>query len=111
MKKFVLMMTLLLSTVFSGFALAITLDEAKAQGLVGEKTDGFVAAVMANPSAEVQALISSTNDGRRQVYADLAKRNNITIEAVGVLSAEKLYAGAASGEYLQNKSGQWERKP
>jgi uncharacterized protein YdbL (DUF1318 family) len=111
MKKFLLMMTLLLSTVFSGLALAITLDEAKAQGLVGEKTDGYIGAVVASPNAEVQALITSTNDGRRQVYADLAKRNNITIEAVGVLSAEKLYAGASSGHYLQNKAGGWERKP
>lgn len=111
MKKFLLMLTLLVSTGLSSLALAITLDEAKAQGLVGEQTDGFVGSVTASPSAEVQALITSTNDGRRKVYADLAQRNNITVEAVGVLSAEKLYAGAASGHYLQNKSGQWERKP
>lgn len=111
MKKFMLLVTLLVSTMLSGFALALTLDEAKAQGLVGEKTDGYIGAVVANPNAEVQALIKSTNDGRRQVYADLAKRNNITIEAVGLLSAEKLYASAASGAYLQNKSGGWDRKP
>ena len=81
------------------------------QGLVGEQTDGYVGAVAPNPSAEVRDLISSTNDGCRKVYAELAQRNGITVEAVGVLSAEKLYAGAASGHYLQNKSGQWERKP
>src|SRR5690606_17604251 len=58
-------------------AWAITLDEAKAQGLVGEKVDGYVAAVAAAVPAEVQALIESTNAGRRQVYADLARRNGI----------------------------------
>lgn len=110
MKKFVMMLSLLLGLSLSGFALALTLDEAKAQGVVGEKVDGYVAAVVANPTAEVQALISSTNDGRRKVYEELAKRNGITVDAVGVVSGEKLRANAASGEYVQNAAGQWERK-
>jgi len=91
-------------------AWAITLDEAKAQGLVGEKVDGYVAAVAAAVPAEVQALIESTNAGRRQVYADLARRNGISTEEVGILSAEKLRDKAAAGEYLQSSSGQWQRK-
>ena len=112
MKKLVLMLAIALSAGFSSLALALELGEAKTQGVVGEKVDGYVSAVTANPSAEVQALISSTNDGRRKVYADLAKRNNITIDAVGVLAAEKLRASAASGEFLQDPSGrQWQRKP
>jgi len=81
-------LSLILSLGLSTLALALTLDEAKAQGLVGEKVDGYVAAVAANPAAEVQALVTSTNDGRRKVYEDLAKRNSITVEAVGVVSAE-----------------------
>lgn len=91
-------------------AWAITLDEAKAQGLVGEKVDGYVAAVPASVPAEVQALIESTNAGRRQVYADLARRNGISTEEVGILSAEKLRDKAAPGEYLQSSNGQWQRK-
>jgi uncharacterized protein YdbL (DUF1318 family) len=110
MKKFVMMLSLMLSLGLSTLALALTLDEAKAQGLVGEKVDGYVAAVAANPAAEVQALVTSTNDGRRKVYEDLAKRNSITVEAVGVVSAEKLRANAASGEYVQSTSGKWEKK-
>jgi len=110
MKKFVMMLSLMLSLGLSTLALALTLDEAKAQGLVGEKVDGYVAAVVANPAAEVQALVTSTNDGRRKVYEDLAKRNSITVEAVGVVSAEKLRANAASGEYVQSTFGKWEKK-
>jgi uncharacterized protein len=110
MKKFVMMLSLLLGLSLSTLALALTLDEAKAQGLVGEKVDGYVAAVAASPAADVQALITATNEGRRKVYEDLAKRNNITVEAVGVVSGGKLRANAASGEYVQNSAGQWERK-
>src|SRR5687768_9889932 len=98
------------TTLFRSMAFAITLDEAKAQGLVGEKVDGYVAAVIANPSAEVEELIRTTNEGRRQVYADLAQRNNITIDAVGIVSAEKLREKANRGEFVQSTSGQWEKK-
>jgi uncharacterized protein len=110
MKKFILTMSVLVAFLMSGVAFAITLDEAKAQGLVGEKVDGYVAAVIANPSAEVQALIDTTNDGRRKVYEDLAQRNNITVEAVGIVSAEKLREKAGRGEFVQSTSGQWEKK-
>jgi hypothetical protein len=109
-KKFVLLCGLLLG-LSANLALALTLGEAKSQGLVGEKVDGFIAAVTANPSAEVQALITSTNDGRRKVYADLAKQNGIPVDQVGIVSAEKLRANAARGEYVQQPTGQWQRTP
>jgi hypothetical protein len=110
MKKIAIVLSMLLTLAFSGAALAVTLDEAKAQGLVGEKVDGFVGAVVANPGADVQALITSTNEGRRKVYLDLAQRNGITVEAVGIVSAEKLREKAAPGEYVQSTTGQWQRK-
>lgn len=110
MKKFALLLGLLLSLGFSALATAQSLDEAKAQGLVGEKVDGYVAAVSANPSPEIQALVQTTNEGRRQAYVDLARRNGIAVEEVGILSAEKLRANARSGHYIQTPSGQWQRK-
>lgn len=110
MKKVALLLGLLLSVAISGFAFAQTLDQAKSQGLVGETADGYIAAVAPNPSPEIQALIRTTNDGRRQAYAELAQRNGITVEQVGILSAEKLHANAPAGTYIQNALGQWVRK-
>lgn len=110
MKKFAVLLGVILSIAFSGLAFGQSLDQAKAQGLVGEKVDGYIAAVTPNPSPEIQALIQSTNDGRRKAYADLAQRNGITVEEVGILSAEKLHANAKSGEYIQSPSGQWVQK-
>lgn len=110
MKKFALLLSLLMSLAVSGVAFAQSLDQAKAQGLVGETIDGYIAAVTPNPSPEIQALVRTTNDGRRQAYADLAQRNGITVEQVGILSAEKLQSNAGPGTYIQNASGQWVRK-
>jgi len=110
MKRIILVMSILLSLCLAGMAWALTLDEAKTQGLVGERVDGYLGIVIANPSAEVQALVASTNDGRRKVYLELAQRNNITVEAVGIVSAEKLRDKALRGEYVQSVSGQWQKK-
>ncbi len=110
MKKFALLLGLILSVGFSGLAGAQSLDEAKAQGLVGEKVDGYLAAVTPNPSPAVQALIQTTNEGRRQSYEEVARRNNLTVEQVGVLAAEKLRGSARPGDYIQTPSGQWQRK-
>lgn len=109
-RKFALLLSLLVSVGLSGTAFAQSLDQAKAQGLVGEKVDGYIAAVVANPPAEIQALVQTTNDGRRQAYAELARRNNITVEQVGIVSAEKLQANARPGEFIQSPSGQWVKK-
>lgn len=110
MKKYLLMFVMLLGLGHASVALALTLDEAKAQGLVGERPDGYVGAVAPAPTAEVQTLVTSTNDGRRKVYAELAQRNGITVQAVGIVSGEKLQGAAPAGQYILTPAGQWQRK-
>ena len=56
---------LLCSGLFAGPAFALSLNEAKAEGLVGEKIDGFVGIVVADPSAEVRELVEQVNRQRR----------------------------------------------
>ena len=66
MKIFAVMLSLLLGLGLPALSLALTLDEAKAQGLVGEKADGFVAAVAPGPAPDVQALVGPpTKDAAR----------------------------------------------
>ena len=96
-----MMLSLMLSLGLSTLALALTLDEAKAQGLVGEKVDGYVAAVVANPAAEVQALVDA---GAVRLMGTLGEaipvrkpENERTGEALSLLTAlavEKLDATA-----------------
>ena len=49
-------------------AFALTLDEARQQGVVGEDWTGYVAAISPNPSKEVQAVVADVNEiGRAHV--------------------------------------------
>ncbi len=88
---------------------ALDLDSAKQQGLVGEQTDGYVAAVPANAPADVQALVADVNAQRRVAYQEIAKKNGTKVEDVAMLAAQKLLARAPAGAWIRDK-GQWYQK-
>lgn len=92
----------------SASAQALTLDQAKAQGLVGEKLDGYLGVV--SNAAGVSRLVDDINLQRRQLYRDIARKNNIPLNAVEQLAGKKAIERAASGEYVQSPSGAWARK-
>ena len=67
---------------FSPAAWAITLQEAKQQGVVGEQRDGYLGVVNSAVSAEVQALIDQVNRERRERYQQIAQQNGISVAQV-----------------------------
>lgn len=91
-------------------AFAITLQEAKGQGLVGEQRDGYVGFVVSNVPAEVTALVRQVNDERRQRYEQIARENGISVEQVRALAYQQAVDATQPGHYLQNASGAWVRK-
>lgn len=90
-------------------AMAITLNEAKSQGLVGEANSGYIA-VVGQSSPELEGLLAEVNAKRKAEYARIAKRNNIDIAQVAARAAEKLEARVAPGEYYQDNLGRWIQK-
>ncbi|RIL00260.1 MAG: DUF1318 domain-containing protein [Proteobacteria bacterium] len=93
----------------AGAASALDLDGAKAQGLVGETTDGYVAAVEASPSEEVERLVDDVNGRRRASYEAIAKKNGTPTATVAKLAAEKLLHKAPSGAWIRD-GGRWYQK-
>jgi len=87
---------------------ALSLDEAKAKGLVGEKANGYLGAVSA-PSGDVQALIADVNQKRRQAYEDIARRNGTNIRAVETLAGEKAIQNTKPGNFVEGPGG-WMKK-
>ncbi|MFA0810664.1 YdbL family protein [Microbulbifer epialgicus] len=100
---------LLLGLVIALPALAISLGEAKSQGLVGEANSGYIAIVDAS-SPELEKLVKQVNTKRKAAYAQIAKSNNIDIAQVAARAAEKLEARVSPGEYYQDNLGRWVKK-
>ncbi|MCO1334584.1 YdbL family protein [Microbulbifer sp. OS29] len=89
--------------------MAMSLDEAKSKGLLGEANSGYVA-IVDSSSPELEKLIKEVNSKRKAAYARIAERNNIDIAQVATRAAEKLEARLGPGEYYQDNLGRWKRK-
>jgi uncharacterized protein YdbL (DUF1318 family) len=92
---------------FSSLAMAVTLDEAKQKGLVGEQKNGYVGIVIKDVATE--KLVADINAKRKAKFTALAAKNNITLQDVEKLAAKKTYAKTQKGHFLQI-NGVWQKK-
>ncbi|MFY8273073.1 YdbL family protein [Pseudoalteromonas sp. SSDWG2] len=100
--------TSLLAAALMAFnALALSLDEAKAQGIVGETTSGYLELVQGNKDAE--ALIADINQKRKAKYEALAKKSGITLSQVETLAGAKAIEKTQAGHMIK-VDGQWRKK-
>jgi len=88
-------------------AFALDVQSAKAQGLVGEQTDGYLGIPNPPGSDEVQKLVADTNLKRRAHYQEIANGNGTSLEAVQELAGQKLVTSAKAGEYVRGSDGVW----
>lgn len=84
---------------------ALTLDEARQQGRVGETLSGYIAP--RQQDRETLALVARINQGREAEYQRVARQNNLTTDQVARIAGEKLVQRAAPGEYVRGINGQW----
>ncbi|MBK4783970.1 MAG: DUF1318 domain-containing protein [Pantoea sp. Pent] len=99
---------LLLAFLLVPSAWALTLDQARQQGRVGETLSGYIAARQQDD--ETLALVKRINDGRSQQYQRVAQQNNLTTAEVARIAGETLVNRAGSGEYVRGINGQWVQK-
>ncbi|HNQ91509.1 MAG TPA: YdbL family protein [Alphaproteobacteria bacterium] len=110
--KFSRFLLTVFSVVFlSAVAMAGDMDlvSAKRAGLIGETSDGLVAATLPNPSPEVTSLVNNTNRGRMVVYKQTAAKETIPVAEVQKIAAQKMFSMATKGELLM-VGGQWVQK-
>jgi len=86
----------------------MSLEEAKAKGLVGEKVNGYLG-VVASSGQDVQILVTDVNKKRRQAYDDIARRNKTPLDAVEALAGEKAIQNTQPGNYVEGPGG-WVKK-
>lgn len=88
-------------------ALALDLQTAKAQGLVGETATGYLAPIKTTP--EVQRLVNDINGKRKQHYLQIAQRNKTQLNAVEQLAGKKAIQKTPAGQFV-NINGSWQKK-
>ncbi|MEI6860365.1 MAG: YdbL family protein [Shewanella sp.] len=87
---------------------AISLHDAKSQGMVGEQTNGYLGIV--KTSSDANALAKKVNAKRQTYYHKIASKNGISVDEVAKLAAEKAIKATKKGLYIQTKRGKWIKK-
>ena len=100
MKNMIKYLTVTLCVLASLSVFAIDLDTAKADGVVGERADGYLGAVRGSASAEVRALIDDINAKRRDKYQRIAAKNSIPLAEVEALAGKKTIQKTPSGGWV-----------
>ncbi len=104
--KLVLLFAMLMMVV-PGYA--ASLDRLKADGLVGERADGYLGAVNEPVSAQVAAVIEEINTKRKAEYTRIASANDISLKEVEALAGKKTLKKTQSGGWIFVDG--WQRKP
>jgi hypothetical protein len=86
------------------------LDAPRAQGLIGERFDGYAVVHDAQASAAIRTLVDNTNSERRKVYEKQAKATNAPVAEVGKVYAAEIVQKAPAGTWLQGADGRWTQK-
>jgi hypothetical protein len=104
----------LLVTLFMLFAVqsawAIDIHAAKDQGLVGEATTGYLAAVQTPASTDVNALIAEVNKKRKAQFEAAAQKTGTTVAQVRNRFYELAVQKTQAGHYHQDSGGKWVKK-
>jgi hypothetical protein len=85
------------------------LDDAKAQGLVGEKANGYLGLVVSDAPAAVKQLVDSINSKRKQKYQEVANARNIALSQVEAIAGKKAIEKTLPGHYIE-VNGRWVKK-
>lgn len=89
-------------------AFALELHDARAQGLVGERADGYVEG-MANAGG-VASLVTDVNSKRKAEYARIAKEKGQTVDVVAKLAAQQIIGGLEPGASYKDANGNWKKR-
>ena len=93
-----------------GGAFAADLTTAKAQGLIGEQSDGYLGLVKSDAPPDVKALVAQVNGQRKASFTQIATKNNIVEAEAAKIFAREAAERTLPGNYLQNASGAWVKK-
>jgi len=110
-KSFAITLGFILLMLTPLLAFGVTLNEAKQQGLLGERPDGYLGLATPSPSNKTVELMKDINRKRRDVYKGIAEKNGMPLSTVEALAGKKAIQKTLSGQFIMQPNGTWTTKP
>jgi len=109
LRNFMALFALLLS-IMATPVWAISMDDAKSQGLIGERSNGYLGIVTSNASTDVRKLVDTINNKRRSAYANRASSADVEQSVFEIRMGQRLQARTPAGQFIQLPNGNWQKK-
>ncbi|WP_420598673.1 YdbL family protein [Neptuniibacter sp.] len=91
-------------------AWAISKDEAKAKGLIGEQANGYLGIVTPSPKADLKTLVKSINDKRSAAYSKSAQKAGVERKVFEARMGQRLQDKTPAGQFIKLPNGKWKKK-
>ena len=91
-------------------AMAGTLDQPKADGLIGEQANGYLGLVTQNATADIKALVRDVNTKRKTRYRAIAGKQSVPLSEVEKVGGTTAIDRTLPGNYIKDSSGRWRKK-
>jgi uncharacterized protein YdbL (DUF1318 family) len=99
------------ATLMTAWAADPVIEQAKAQGIIGELSTGYLGIVDASRATpDLKRRVDEVNAGRLQGYTEIAQKTGQTVQIVGQLAAEKQFERAEPGELVKPANEPWTKK-
>ncbi|MGH1462073.1 MAG: YdbL family protein [Neptuniibacter sp.] len=89
---------------------AISKDEAKAKGLIGEQSNGYLGIVTASPNADLKTLVNTINNKRKAAYVKSASKAGVERNVFEARMGQRLQDKTPAGQYIKLPNGKWKKK-
>ncbi len=93
----------------SSAAFAADLEQAKRDGLIGERADGYLGLVETSAPSDLRALVADVNEKRKAEYQRIAAGNSLEMAQVEALAGKKAIERTQPGGWVLRNGG-WQRK-
>ena len=86
------------------------IEQAKAQGVIGERADGYLGFVQERVDSSLVAEVEENNIQRRNLYTQTAQQQGVSVEAVAAIAGQQQIDRTPPGQWYKDASNNWVQK-
>ena len=87
-----------------------SLSQPKADGLIGEQSDGYLGLVAQNAPADIKKLVADVNAKRKAGYQKIAAKQGTSLSDVEKVGGNTAIQKTLRGNYIRDANGTWRKK-
>lgn len=94
----------------AAYAASPAIEQAKVEGVVGERADGYLGFVAERAQPALVAEVEDNNIQRRNLYTQTAEQQGVSVDVVAQTAGAQQIARTPAGQWYKDASNNWVQK-